>query len=445
MKTSSISLKDFERSRIPSQGVLTKIKFKGCNPGDQLTLCVIKKFSDELDSKRCVRDALWKIEAKNSPVRYARFFKGSESLIRFLTKYTILDGNSCSYNIDTSSKALRNIESTAEKTNVAVNFDKIKQSLTSRPPVFIYENARLMDSAHTVESCYGIIDKIGIPQPSEISGLCWWGSLWFASSFPQPIFDILNNHVRKSVDNETCNYLKKVISDVLVKPSQAEKLRRFLYSKHKIGDDPSQHPSLDGQNGYSQLSILCTVIDFPLVTVVAPWMKIVDMRLESNGHKFDPPRKPLKGEKCLLGIRNYRSKWKPPEYIELKEMKGRRWRLQSCFIGSEWCGHQVSLARACDTNHWFLYDSDGVRIGIGPISWKTSSHEEWWKTLQAAIPFSNDSVKSKFCDVNPQNMHPLHIIHELLRAEGIENFMKDAELNNKAFMQVNVDWLYSEC
>ena len=158
----------------------------------------------------------------------------------------------------------------------------------------------------------------------------------------------------------------------------------------------------------------------------------------SNNVSVAPPPHPETGQRCLLGVRNYRSQWKPPEYLELL---GRRWYLQSAFIGSEWCGHQVALARSCN-DRWSLYDSDGVRLGIGPLSWSVSSHEKWWEQVPYAVPFSNKGAQSKFCDVNPQNRHPLKIIHELLRAEGIRRFMKESQLENSQYMQVNVDWIY---
>lgn len=443
-----LSFAEFEEEKIPPNMNLCSVEIDGCQINKPLKMKILKSLTNELDTRNVCKDAIWEIQSFNLPNRYVRMFKGSESIIRFLSKYTVLDGDSCSFNINTQQKAIQNFQSNANKTNINIDLGRMK-NIKTRNPHFIYtskDSKFNIEYQSNLEFCQGIIDKIGIPQTSAESGICWWGSLWFACTFPMSNLQIIQNHISNNKKNETCNYLTHCLSDVLKNPAIAEDLRRYLYKHHKIGDDPFQNPELDGRNGYSQFSMLCSVIDFPLITVVAPWMKLIDITLTNDDMKFSAPRKPMKGEKSLLGVRNYRSKWKPPEFLELagEEFEGRRWRLQSAFIGSEWCGHQVSLARACDSNHWFLYDSDGVRLGIAPINWKADNHEEWWNTLQFIIPFSNDTSQSKFCDVNPQNLHPLHMIHELLKAEGLRKFIKETELNNKEFMQVNVDWIYSE-
>lgn len=429
-----VSLEAFRRGS-PPPGHLRRVVIPGCKGGRPFVLRLVHARVDDLDRRATCADGIWTVETPGVPPRTVRLFGGSESVLNLLSKYSFIDRDSCAFTIDTRESTVANLQANAHKTNTSVDIREVAASLARREPTFEYAQGALPRDA--IECPRTVLDT-GIPQTSAQSGICWWGSLWFATAFPSETRRILMDHMVSKRDT-TCAMLASRLPSILRDPPAAEQLRRHLYDRWRIGDDPDQDPRLDGQNGYSQFSLLCSAIGFPLVTLVAPWMEEMRVELRDGAQRaVPPPPRPASSQPCLLGVRNHRSQWRPPARLRFG---GREFRLQSAFIGSEWCGHQVSLARACG-DRWALYDSDGTRLRIGPLSWEAAD-DEWWDTLSYAIPFANKTQHSKFCDVNPRNRHPLRVVHDLLRAEGLRRFASESALSDKRHMQVNVDWIYS--
>ena len=430
-----MNLAQFRQDSAPAGQHLRRVLIEGCSQKNGFTLALVHALSEKLDNRSTCTDGVWRVMTPGVPDRLVRLFNGSESILEFLTKYSFIGRDGCSFGIDTRANALANLKANATATGTSVDMRKL-EGLKTRTPRFQYEPGPLPISTGAL--CEAGIVNVGMPQPSRNSGLCWYGSLWFSTIAPERTRSILLAHFASCRD-ATSRLLTEHVPHILSSPERAETVRRHLFDVHNIGDNWSQNPEKDGQNGYSQFSMLCSALKFPLVTVIAPWLREARMDLtNSAGQRISPPPIPRGGQPCLLGVRNYRTTWQPPEHLTIL---GRRWTLQSAFIGSEWCGHQVALARSCG-DRWALYDSDGVRLSIGPISWKVG-FEHFWDVLKYVIPFSNRSHQSKFCDMSPENKHPLKLVHALFEAEGIHNFMDKNSMYDKTHQQVNVDWIYS--
>ena len=211
---------------------------------------------------------------------------------------------------------------------------------------------------------------------------------------------------------------------ILMRQDTSEAIRKYMYDKLAIGDDPEQAPELDGQNGASMATLLCKAIEMPMITALVHEnaLKATDFPIENaKGFRVDPPPKPHSTERCILLVRTHRSRWRAPERLKFA---GRSFTLQSCLIGSEHCGHQTAVARStCDhtnddqNNVWAYSDSDAIRLGIHPILFRKPPNMPWHSCVSAAIPHSNANASSNFCDfVRLKGM--LQPDHLLLRLDG---------------------------
>lgn len=415
---------------------LARVDLPGCVEGEFLALRLVRALDARRDASDCVLDGVWRIDKSGTRERQVRLLRGRASIDELLDKYTLLDGDECSFNASPDEYLRRNAEYNARQTGEALGgeIDVAPHRMRrAGGPAFVYSEAALPLGALP---CERALDDVGIPQRTIDSGICWWGSLWFAVMYPPPVRAVF---LAGCAADPT---LRALCERVLRAPDSSEPLRRHVYDTYAIGDDPAQAPHLDGQNGFGQFSLLCSALQIPLVTLMAPWMEAVRMALpNARKEQVPPPPRADPTRPALLGVRTYRSHWRPPHALE---HGGRRWLLQSAWVGSEYCGHQCALARvdACEpgVEQWALYDSDGVRLGIGPITWHTTA-AEWWDELPRVMPFTNKSASSKFCDMCPHNRHPMELVQRLLKVPAMERAAE--RMRSDAFRQVNVDWLYT--
>ena len=269
----------------------------------------------------------------------------------------------------------------------------------------------------------------GVPQRVHNSGLCWYCAMCFTMLFARQMRALLVRYAPSQ--------LVALCKDVLVSKDRAEALRHHLYNHYGLGDRPGQNPQLDGQNGFSQFSILAARLGIPLVRLFAPKMveindPVVDVK--KGAHLL---RGPTDGEPCLLVVRCFRTKWTPtPVY----KYKGRKYRLVAMLIGSEHCGHQIG-ASTCDMDcgMWALTDSDAAQHGVGPMYWsllrrdgerRRDYRRRWramWDSIIPVILFGRQQV----CDLNPSN-RPTH---------ELEKYAKRMSQPAPPGV-VNTDWIY---
>ena len=230
-------------------------------------------------------------------------------------------------------------------------------------------------------------------------------------------------------------------------PDVAEGVRKELFNRLRIGDDPvNTRPEDEGQNGFTCMSLMCSRLSIPMVTlVVMPGQKLQEINLpfpDADKVTVDPPRAPADHEPAFLGVRVHRSYWKPPLTFEWGgEGSKRTFRLQGAALGSEFCDHQTALARSSeDVFHYF--DSDAVRLGIGPLCFRTDD-DSWWAALDTVLQYSNNTAESKFCDFSPHNRSPLKAALDHLHASGDPMHVSAEDADGRQHRLVNVDWLYT--
>lgn len=425
---------------IASHDPLKRVKqiiIQGCRAQDSMRVVLQTDMASEIDSHGIVKDGVWKLVTSGLPDRWVRLWNGWESLKVLLTKYSFFDAYGCAYNLDLSNIVNANASSCSNTINAHVT-----HSRSSKRDIYVK-----LCNVHTRHAalipCHVPLENVGVAQLSARSGICWWGSMWFALCFSPDCLQILHHYILKSKHPS----IGPRIHNVLKSKTASEALRRQLYRKFGIGDDPKQAPELDGQNGFAQFSIFCTKFDIPMITLMAPWLtEITDSIVSPIGEEVSAPRKPTGDELAFLGIRTYRAMYVPKFEFEYQ---GRRWKLRSAMIGSEFCGHQIAISSCCgEQSRWAAYDSDGVKECIGPIGWDISENGNvneklWWGLLDKILPVINQSENSTYCDMNPHNRHPLESVNRAHIAEFGTSGVQKTDLQTTHFNRVNIDWIYT--
>ena len=163
--------------------------------------------------------------------------------------------------------------------------------------------------------CEDAVNVIGLPQRSIDSGVCWFGSLLWLLRMPPRVRAIVDAAIARS-NRPVAAELRRRLPRVLTHSQEGYDLHTALFKLHKIGDAIGIPPEEEGQNGYTQLMMLCTVLDLPALTMIAGvggrLRDVSDMPLHSKYTTMAAPRRPGRSEKALLGVRVMRDAWKPP-------------------------------------------------------------------------------------------------------------------------------------
>lgn len=414
----------------------------GCSPGAEMVLSVASDLGSSTDACGVPMDAVWRMMMPGVPDRWMRLWGGTESVQQLLENYSFLDGTGCMYNASPARIIAANAAEVGRRLPRAV---RALAGLRERGAwVGVHPNAGLREQA--LVPCHVPVRDVGVPQRSANSGICWWGSMWFAAAFPPACAAVLAHHLRAQpalARGLTIADLRRPLHDA----AASEPLRTRLYRDFAVGDDPAQAPELDGQNGFGQFTLLCSKLGVPLLTLMAPELVEVALPLtDARGASVAPPRAPRADEPGFLSVRTYHADFMPS--LELVHA-GRRWRLRSALVGSEFCGHQTALACcSADGRAWASYDSDAVRRRIGPVAFEVGAPgvplatQTWWDALDRVLPVINNTSTSRYCDMNPRNRHPLESIARAYRTHaGVATApmeTSDASLNT-----VNMDWLYT--
>lgn len=421
---------------VPPGKKVVAIRIPGCRLSLKPFYCkLFHELSNVVDGGVC-KDAIWKLTCDGLPDRYVHLLNGKQSLEDLLRKYSFFDLRGCVFNMDTKNITMRNIEAHSPLSWQ----EKNATSIDLREPKALLRDASVV-YRETIP-CHVSIKDVGIPQNTQYSGICWWGALWFALCYCPANKEMILKYVRTSQNPRRREY-EHLISQVLRSKAASEELRRLMYDDLGLGDDPRQDPRLDGQNGYYQFSIFCSAFGVPLTTVIYPLLGQTVTSPLVNSKNVTLPCPPEMGRfKGFLGIRTHRTRFVPRRYLKLK---GKRWKLTAALIGSEYCHHQVALASTCDLNStWAMYDSDGVRLGVGPMSWSvpgSMTDDEWWEVIHNITPVINWGANSRFCDMNPHNRHPMEMFNKTLAAEEKRHQLQTSDESQKL---VNMDWIYAE-
>lgn len=432
--------------------LLVRVEVDGCRPRSKMVVQMMYPMTKAVDAAGYATDAVWRISVPGLSSRYARLQGGRKALEALLTKYSFADDVGCTYSLDPDAQTARNLLHNARKVGTQVDAEGLRRALghrrgtrwlrASREAVLRYaKEEEETTTASDLGTCHFLTR--GIAQLSEASGICWYSSMFWSILASDDLRQHVMEHIaRRRGECEHCAYLYAELPKVLHSQAASEAVRRYLYEKLCIGDCPDQAPELDGQNGASMAMLLCGALKLPITTVLAPWMKDAgDVTLkDAQGRDAAMPPKPGPGDKrAILLVRTYRSRWAAPEHLEYQ---GRKYRLVSALVGSEYCGHQVAISRSCEPDTWSVSDSDGIRLGVLPLCFRRPRDVPWHRLMKQMIPVSNSTANSNFCDMAPGGRHPLKLMHDSLKAQGLGEFTAHVDTEDTSQDLINVDYWY---
>jgi len=244
-----------------------------------------------------------------------RLWGGRQSLFALMQRYSFFDASGCAYSADSRQAMVLNAAGFAHTTS---GRGPDAGSGPARGAYALRCQPRIRFT-HPVP-CHVPVRNVGVAQLSARSGICWWGSLWFAVYFNPACRGVLDAAVARMPQGPASAVLRESLPRVLRDAAASERLRRALFEHYAIGDPPDQPPELDGQNAYAQLQRLCRHLRVPLTTLRAP----------PPGSAAAAPaevRAPVGGlgpVAGLLGVRAYRGRYVPPFALL---HGGRAWRL----------------------------------------------------------------------------------------------------------------------
>ena len=396
---------------------LTCIVVEGCETtSSSMRFKAHRLLKKGVDERGVPEDALWKITGDCSP-RVVRLFGGYGSLSALLERYSFTDEKGCSFSSRPSSTVRRNLQRNASQLGIRTS---ATLSLPNRS-VKEHWTSHLPRMASQQEAAAALI--VGIPQRLPESGNCWWSSVCFLLMRSRQTRNAFLTHLSSSEGRDLSPLFQRCLQD----PSVGETLHRTLYHRYGFGDKPNIDPSLEGQNGFTQLTNLLRKLKIPIhvhVWTGKEWASV---------HRASP-------HPVFVGLRVHRMKKRPPLTWRVGE---RTYTLQGFLSGSEFCGHQTCVSRGCSPSVWHHSDSDAARLKIGPVSFKIEKGENVWDEMDKLLPHSNWTDDSRFCDMAPSNRSPLEVSLSSLKAEGVPippSLLKKG--GNREQGLVNVDYLY---
>lgn len=349
--------------KVSDRDLIVQLLFESCQK-QALTCRMISIL--EQGNRVQPKDSIWILEDPRIPARYVRLYNGKKSLQELVKHYGFMDSNQC-----------------INKTNVKYGVDT---TLNPEPVPIAHQDLKVK----------------GIAQEKSNSGICWFAATSFVTLFSEP----MRSELLKRLDPD----IAACARDALIDMKKAYEYRKKLYYRYGFGDDPKQDPLLDGKNGCTEFCALASQINLPVIRLFAPDLEELTTPVKNQfGKTFKLRNRPAANEFAVLVLRCFRTTYIPRRRLVYR---GRRYRLVSVFIGSEHCGHQIG-ASTCNGRicRWAVADSDGSRLGIGPVFWRIRKepHESnkefkqrWWDSFASMIPltlFNHGDV----CDLSPHN------------------------------------------
>lgn len=366
---------------VPHGQCVVKLTFPKCD-GD-LAIHLIGVLERAVVDHGCVRDAWYKITTRNLPDRFLRVMNGRDGLRAMVKHYGFLDENEC-LNTRAAQLWLRPVHEVLDRL-AAVGMTQVD----------VHRSAR---------------DALGVPQRLPNSGNCWFSSVCFSLLF--------NKHSRAAWLPKMPPHLRPLAERCLTDAQAAEELRRALWKEYAFGDPIDQPPEQDGQNGMTQIFILASQLGVPIQRVLMASgqrsMELTDPVRDMRGHEYRLDANAKPGDPHFLVLRFRRGNHSTDvdhQPTPVLTRGGRKYKLISMLIGSEHCGHQIASASpGSSAQQWAMSDSDGRRLGMGPVHWsidpakgtsKEQALQEWWKAWRSMIPAIN--FAGGVCDLSPHN------------------------------------------
>ena len=350
---------------LPHSGnrLLTKISFDTCDK--KLSIRLIDKTGDQLDSGGMCRQSWWKVFDDANPqrlVRYLQLFFGSESMYELLKRYGFQDDSGC-----------------VNHHHVKLHYDD-----TYHPESLPFSNE--------------VRTFTGVPQFKPQSGVCWFASLcWIAFGNPA-MRDFMKSHLPIEYHSliDTCLYDR----------TSAEKLRIKLDKEETIGDDTSLPPIMDGKNGFIEFALLCAAFHVPLVRYEAGGGTIYHSPVLYDRMKTRKYLHPPKlSDPHLMSISFHHGNHEKYPLRRRIVMNGVRYFLVGIFLGQKMCGHQIGLCIYDRSSQLVIFgDADLSKSGIGCTIAIIGKNEDWHKTV--ALASHTTKVGNSFCPIkhtNPNN------------------------------------------
>lgn len=406
-----LPVKRLIQTRVPEGHCLHRVFARGCDAKSEMSVHVHIVLAPEKDAIGVPFDAVWRISATGVTDRFLRLKGGLRTLAQLLSKYLILDGTFCPFTF--------NVRESLEYLARDVSYTHI-QNRHKRDLAWSCEILPLCAGPSTIEAP-AEAQIMGIPQRTLKSGLCWYGSMWYAVLTPRVLRRVFRFYTRVADP-----VIAQLIDSILLSPSAAERVRRRLYQVYSIGDNPDQNPELDGQNGYKQLAFLFDALRIPYRTYL--WDRSMVVVLLHDG--VPPNGGRARPDTIIAGLRcPFNHRVPPFTFTE----DGYTFELQSGLIGNQECGHQTALSRCADGSWWSAYDTDLVTLDVGPISFKVDDSDpmEMWATYERTTFVTKQTSSTKFCDMNAVN-----------RTQDALVRLMDGTPPTKTLARVHVDWLY---
>jgi len=399
-------------TRVPDGHCLHRIFARGCDATTELSVYVHGPLTEDKDSVGVPTDAVWRIGGSDAPDRYLRIKGGVHTLEKLLSTYLIMDGTFCPFTFDMQ-KSLERLASDVRYTHERGHHKRDQMWSCELLPVCARPQTR-----HPRESLI-----MGIPQRTLKSGLCWYGSMWYAVLTPRALRRTFRRFARASDPA-----VARALDEILQSPATAERVRRHLYATYSIGDDPDQDPRMDGQNGYKQLTSVFDALGVPYRTYVLEKGGVVVLAKEARVDARIGDG--IASDVAIAGLRCPYNHRVPPFSFDAN---GYTFELQSGLVGNQECGHQTALSSCSDGSWWSAYDTDLVTMDVGPISFQMKEKDPllMWAAYEKSTLVSKRTTTTKYCDMNAVNR----------TQEGLLQMMDGAEPSTR-LARVHADWLY---
>lgn len=343
---------------------MVQIRFRTCKDAQLVIFVGQLKGTGDFDRTTGVPlDAWYVIRAPGLPDRFIRIFSGPEGLHDMLLRYAFQDSQGCKH-------------------------EKHMQ--------IEYADAYRLEG-NAVEHIIPkkLSDALGIPQFYKKSGNCWFASMCWVLFGNDEVCEFVCKCFVEAGAPEIAAWAKDAFHD----PDKAEMIRRKLWHDHRIGDDVDAPPDKDGQNGGSQLILVCDAYKIPLRV------------LECRGNTLHETRSARQNPHLLLvRCQDQNHDTDLPLRRFFGDRKG-TYKLVSGLIGQRKCGHQQAFCNVADHTYAFT-DSDAHKMfkrmlqgwrriaNMSPIYFcfegQPSSFADVFKYMIFVTKYGNDY--SKYCN-----------------------------------------------
>ena len=347
---------------------LVKLTFESC-PGSSLAIHLAQASpTASFDHHGITNDAWWKIECSGLPDRYFRTSRGSHSISELLRRYGFQDSSGC------------------------VNHRRVVAHFAP---------------THTNLKLSGVPEHLrtanGVPQFYPKSGVCWFCAMCWTSVANDQMRELISSHIP---DED----LRHAYGRSIFERNSAETFRKRLWNEYKVGDNVDMPAEMDGQNGFSQFSVMAAKLGIPMYRLRERHGKLqqIDPRVTDQVGKTRTLRTPKEGEPHILAIRFQDGDHQKFPMMRRVTFRGQRYRFVGAYMGQRKCGHQIGMASPTgDWRDWSIADADLHKDGIGPIFIRFDGdkwRENWWKAWGELVHVTKFGMgNNEFCSLSPHN------------------------------------------